>query len=201
MNAEKKKLSDAQKRAQKKYDEKRKTVSVNFSLKTMPVYDKLKKYTNETGKSVNGFIIELIADFFENEKPTVLNVPTQKQDPPNAASDMPPIFYDKYSQYYCEFVDDEHIEILNGLFGGAVTEILLSEFNDNLGDVLDNIIETGGLQLEEWIEDITDRFDDDEQLQKIAAKYKNEATIKQYRGTDLQTIIYDMFESVKPTIT
>ena len=201
MNAEKKKVSEAQKRAQKKYDEKTKKVTLNFSPPRMPVYDKLKEYTNETGKSVNGFIIELIERFFENEKPAVTKALTQKFDRSNTSSDMPPIFYDKYSQYYCEFVDDEHIEILNGLFGGAVTEILLSEFNDNLGDGLDNIIETGGLQLEEWVEDIADRFDDDEQLQKIAAKYKNEATIKQYRGTDLETIIYDMFESVKPTIT
>lgn len=196
MSNEKKKLSDSQKRAYQKYAVKTKSVSLKFSPKTMNLYDELKGYCEETGKSTNGFILELISSFFENDKIAKHNNLESKQALSKLNDPVPPNFYDKYTQYYCEFVDNEHIEILNGLFGSAVTEILPSEFYDILGCDLDNLIETGGLQFEEWIKDVADRFDSDDQLQKIATEYKNKNSIERYRKTDLQILIEDMYDSI-----
>lgn len=196
MSNEKKKLSDAQKRAYQRYAVKTKSVSLKFSPKTMHLYNEMKKYCEDTGKSTNGFILELITSFFENDSIAKHNNLDPKQALSKSNDLVPPNFYDKYTQYYCEFVDDEHIEILNGLFGSAVTEILLSEFYDTLGCDLDNLIETGGLQLEEWIKDVADRFDSDDQLQKIATEYKSKKSIERYRKTDLKFLIEDMYDSI-----
>lgn len=53
---------------QKKYDEKTKMLSVKYVLSDMDDYDRLKNYLDRTGKSANGFIKELINDFFEHKK-------------------------------------------------------------------------------------------------------------------------------------
>ena len=57
-----------QKDYQKKYDKKTKTISVKYALHEMDDYDRMMKYLDKTGKSVNGFIKELINDFFEHNK-------------------------------------------------------------------------------------------------------------------------------------
>lgn len=57
-----------QKDYQRKYDEKTKTISIKYVLSDMKDYDRLKDYLAKTGKSANGFIKELINDFFEHEK-------------------------------------------------------------------------------------------------------------------------------------
>lgn len=57
-----------QKDYQRKYDEKTKTISIKYVLSDMKDYDRLKDYLERTGKSANGFIKELINDFFEHKK-------------------------------------------------------------------------------------------------------------------------------------
>ena len=59
-------VSDAQKAAQKRYDQKTKTVSIKYTPADMEDYERLKRYIDETGKSTNGFIKDLINDFFEH---------------------------------------------------------------------------------------------------------------------------------------
>ena len=59
-------VSDAQKAAQKKYDQKTKTVSIKYTPVDMEDYKRLKMYLDKTGKSTNGFIKELINDFFDS---------------------------------------------------------------------------------------------------------------------------------------
>lgn len=61
-------VDDRQKEYQRKYDEKTKTISVKYALCDMSDYDRLKRYLAQTGKSANGFIKELINDFFEHKK-------------------------------------------------------------------------------------------------------------------------------------
>lgn len=57
-----------QREYQRKYDMKTKMISVKYVLCDMDDYDRLKKYLEKTGKSANGFIKELINDFFEHKK-------------------------------------------------------------------------------------------------------------------------------------
>ena len=49
-------VSDAQKAAQKKYDQKTKTVSIKYTPADMEDYERLKMYLDRTGKSTNKFI-------------------------------------------------------------------------------------------------------------------------------------------------
>lgn len=57
-----------QKEYQRKYDKKTKTISVKYVLSDMDDYNRLKSYLERSGKSANGFIKELINDFFERKK-------------------------------------------------------------------------------------------------------------------------------------
>ena len=61
-------VSDAQKAAQKKYDQKTKTVSIKYTPADMEDYKRLKMYLDRTGKSTNKFIKELVNDFLVLEK-------------------------------------------------------------------------------------------------------------------------------------
>lgn len=62
------KVSETQKAAQKKYDQKTKMVSVKYTPADMSDYIRLKEYLDRTGDSVNNFLKSLIKDFFKNEK-------------------------------------------------------------------------------------------------------------------------------------
>ena len=194
MNAEKKKVSEAQKRAQKKYDEKTKKVSLNFSPQTMPVHDKLKEYTNETGKSVNGFIIELIERFFENEKSAVLDVPVKP---------VLPNFNDNYSQHYTASVSDECITTLNELFDSAIAEKILSEFYDSQKAYLDEACENIEVQFERWVENTSAdlREKNEETQEEIVNRCNSEEDLIQYLGMDLKKVLEDMCISIDPSVS
>lgn len=59
-----KKVSEAQKAAQKRYDqEKTKMLSVKYTPVDMEDYEKLKEYLTESGESANWLIKELIHNF------------------------------------------------------------------------------------------------------------------------------------------
>lgn len=64
-------VDDRQKEYQRKYDKKTKMISVKFALCDMSIYNRLKEYLAQTGKSANGFIKELINDFFEHDEPII----------------------------------------------------------------------------------------------------------------------------------
>ena len=57
-------VSESQKAAQKKYDQKTKMVSIKYTPSDMNEYQRLKNYLDSTGQSTNGFIKKLINDFF-----------------------------------------------------------------------------------------------------------------------------------------
>ena len=66
MEQAKKTISNAQKAAQKKYDQKTKMVSIKYTLSEISEYRRLKNYINRTGQSTNKFIKTLINNFFES---------------------------------------------------------------------------------------------------------------------------------------
>ena len=56
-----------QKEYQRNYDKKTKMISVKYALHEMDDYDRFMNYLERTGKSANGFIKELINNFFEHK--------------------------------------------------------------------------------------------------------------------------------------
>ncbi|MCD8067924.1 MAG: hypothetical protein LUE87_03375, partial [Lachnospiraceae bacterium] len=56
------KLSDAQKAAQKKYDEKTKMISVKYTPVDMADYEKMRSFLDGSGQSANQFIKILLPD-------------------------------------------------------------------------------------------------------------------------------------------
>lgn len=63
------KVSEAQKAAQKKYDqEKTKVISIKYTPVDMEQYEDLKAYLNTTGDSANGVIKDLIFKFLQKRK-------------------------------------------------------------------------------------------------------------------------------------
>lgn len=61
------KVSDVQKAAQKKYDQKTKMISVKYTPTDMDEYIKLKEYLNITGDSANALIKALINSFLTSK--------------------------------------------------------------------------------------------------------------------------------------
>lgn len=113
-------ISDAQKAAQKKYDQKTKTVSIKYTPANMEDYKRLKTYLDRTGKSTNKFIKELINDFFEsgqnqksveNKMITPLQKKRRKQE--------------EYYPYY--YVSSDGIQFFYDKFGENIADNLLDE--------------------------------------------------------------------------
>lgn len=65
MDKNKNVVTEAQKVAQKKYDQKTKMISAKYVLSDMSDYDRLMKYLEKAGQSTNSFIKMLINGFFE----------------------------------------------------------------------------------------------------------------------------------------
>ena len=191
MNTEKKKVSEAQKRAAKKYASKTKNVSIKFSPLKMHIYDKLMKYTDETGKSVNSFITELLEKFFENEETVFQNVLTEP---------VLPSFDDKYRLYNTASVSDECISMLNEIFDSSIVEKILSEFYDCYNSYLEEVCENMETKFEKWVEYIFDDLQEyDEEIQKIIVRRCcNEQDVIQYLEKDLEKLLYDMWLSINP---
>lgn len=61
-------MSEAQKRAQKKYDKKSKVVSIKYTPADMENYEKLKLYLSQTNQSMNGFMKMLVKNHFRKLK-------------------------------------------------------------------------------------------------------------------------------------
>ncbi|MCD7807537.1 MAG: hypothetical protein LUH19_09415 [Lachnospiraceae bacterium] len=71
MEKENTKVSEAQKAAQKKYDEKTKVISVKYTPVDMADYEKMRSFLDESGQSANQFIKSLIHDYLDPEKKAV----------------------------------------------------------------------------------------------------------------------------------
>ena len=170
----KKNQSEAQKRAYSKYSSnKTKSVSLIFSPKTMHRYNQLKEYTKKNGKSINGFIIELISEFFDNGHDKKERMQVQETIPKN--------LNDEYSRLYREHIYNEDIEYLNEHFGSSTTEKILVNLYEIMESYLNDIIETYGNDFTDWVEDISDRIEgDDDENDKI----------------DAENILEDMFKHI-----
>ena len=160
-------ISDAQKAAQKKYDQKTKTVSIKYTPADMEDYERLKKYIDKTGKSINGFIKELVNDFFEsgqNQKPVEDKMITPLQKKRRKQEEYYP---------YCN-VSSDGIQFFYDKFGENIADNILDEFECIVKSGIEEVLESKGDGLDEWAVDIQERIDDGEYQGKSTEEIRKE---------------------------
>lgn len=130
-----------QREYQKKYDKKTKMISVKYVLSDMKDYERLMKYLENTGKSANGFIKELINDFFEKEK-YVLNDK-------------------KIADYFTDYeVSAQLLQKLQDTIGKDKYDIIMDIYRDAIESELYYAFLDRGGAFDEWIEQFIDDIED-----------------------------------------
>lgn len=118
---------------QKKYDKKTKMISVKYVKHDMGDYNRLKKYLEQTGKSANGFIKELINDFFERKK-YVMND-------------------ERVADYFKDYnVDGELLEKLKNKVGETKYGMIMDYCSSTIETQLYDAFVERGDEFDEWIE-------------------------------------------------
>ena len=148
-------VSESQKAAQKKYDQKTKMVSIKYTPSDMNEYQRLKNYLDSTGQSTNGFIKKLINDFFESgqDKNNAQNIP---KDPVQEKRRI------KEEYYPCSWIDAESIQFFYDRFGQKAMDEVIKEYLDIVNFDVEDILEGKGYGFDEWVSDIKDRINDNE---------------------------------------
>ena len=122
-----------QKEYQKNYDKKTKMISVKYALHEMDDYNRLMNYLERTGKSANGFIKELINDFFENKK-YVMNE-------------------NRIADYFKDYnVDGELLEKLKNKVGESRFDMIMDYCKSAIETQLYDAFVERGDEFDEWIE-------------------------------------------------
>lgn len=148
-------VSESQKAAQKKYDQKTKMVSIKYTPSDMNEYQRLKNYLDSTGQSTNGFIKKLINDFFESgqDKSNAQSIP---KDPVQEKLDI------KENYYPCSWIDAESIQLIYDNFGQKAMDEVIKEYLDMVNLDVEDILEGKGCDFDEWVNDIAERIKDNE---------------------------------------
>lgn len=135
-------VSDAQKAAQKKYDQKTKTVSIKYTPADMEDYKRLKIYLDKTGKSTNKFIKELVNDFFDSGKGEIYESAIEKRL--------------HSTQSYCNYVDIslDDIKPLLEYFGKVIAGIVLAEYNKILQNAMITQRAECEIKFNKWLENV-----------------------------------------------
>ena len=144
------KVSKSQKEAQKKYDQKTKTVSVKYTPADMEDYNRMKIYLEKTGKSTNSFIKGLINNFFESGKGEIYERPLEKR------LHNTEIFY-KYVD-----IKWEDISPLIDYFGKLPIQRLLSKYENDFKNMVISERRERETKMLIWIKEITNRIKTDE---------------------------------------
>lgn len=155
MEQVKKTISNAQKAAQKKYDQKTKMVSIKYTPSDMNDYQRMKNYLDKTGQSTNKFIKSLINNFFESGQDQIFSERKVKS-PIEERTEIQKKYYP-----YCEVYYDD-LKFLYDSFGQKTMDSVLNEFEDIIDSALDNILEETGSGFKEWVDDVKKRMDDSE---------------------------------------
>ncbi|MCM1044441.1 MAG: hypothetical protein NC417_02920 [Candidatus Gastranaerophilales bacterium] len=135
-------VSDAQKAAQKKYDQKTKMVSIKYTPADMEDYERLKMYLDRTGKSTNKFIKELVNDFFNSGKGEVYENVIEKR------------LHSTQSYYNYVNINMDTIRPLMEYFGELITKSILMEYNKILKDEMINKRTDCETKFSCWLNDV-----------------------------------------------
>ena len=135
-------VSDAQKAAQKKYDQKTKTVSIKYTPADMEDYERLKKYIDKTGKSINGFIKKLVNDFFDSGNGEIYETVIEKR------------LHSTQSYYNYVNIKMDKIQPLSDYFGELIIRMMLREYDRILEDSMVNQRAECEIKLGNWLDDV-----------------------------------------------
>lgn len=140
-------ISDAQKAAQKKYDQKTKMVSIKYTPTDMKDYERLKTYLDKTGKSTNKFIKELVNNFFDSEKGEIYENVIEKG------------LHSTQSYYNYVNIKMDKIKPLSDYFGEIIIRSILREYESILKDAMVNQRTNCEVQLDNWLKDVLKRME------------------------------------------
>ena len=135
-------VSDAQKAAQKKYDQKTKTVSIKYTPADMEDYERLKSYIDETGKNINGFIKKLVNDFFDSGNGEIYKTVIEKR------------LHSTQSYYNYVNIKMDKIQPLSDYFGELIVTMMLREYDRILKDSMVNKRTECEMKLSNWLADV-----------------------------------------------
>ena len=122
-----------QKEYQRNYDKKTKMISVKYALHEMDDYDRFMNYLERTGKSANGFIKELIKDFFEQKKYVMDD--------------------SRIAEYFADYeVSGELLNKLEKAVGTAKYDLIMDCCKDNIESDIYTAFGDRGCTFDEWIE-------------------------------------------------
>lgn len=133
-----KKISDAQQAAQKRYDEKTKSITIKYTPADMKDFDRMMEYLNKTGKSRSSFIKELINDFFES-----MNYMVQER---------------KIAKYFSEYVSPEDLERLKQLVNEEQYKIIMDVYREHISGNLRDLYWGYEIAFEDWVDQFTEEI-------------------------------------------
>lgn len=142
MDKDKNIITEAQKAAQKKYDQKTKMISVKYVLSDMSDYDRLMKYLEKTGQSTNSFIKMLINGFFEKGYDKY-RYPTPKE-------------YELMTFYKYSEISDECLEKLKRILNNDESKynIVLDMYADYTKSEIETALLDKACEFKEWVNDL-----------------------------------------------
>ncbi len=135
-------VSDAQKAAQKKYDQKTKMVSIKYTPADMDDYERLKVYLDKTGKSTNGFIKDLVNDFFDSGKGEIYENAIEKR------------LHSIQAYYNFVNISMDNIKPFLEYFDELITNRILMEYSRILKDAMINQRTDCEIKLNNWLDDV-----------------------------------------------
>lgn len=139
------KISDSQREAQRRYDQKTKMVSVKYTLSELEEYMQLKEYLEKTNQSMNGFVKKLIRSYFVSGKGEIYERPLEEKLHRTQT----------YHKYKNISIDD--VQPLIDCLGKTVTQILLSRYEIIFEEMVKSEREEYETKLLIWIEEVVRR--------------------------------------------
>lgn len=155
------KVSKSQKEAQKKYDQKTKTVSIKYTPVDMEDYKRLKVYLEKSGKSTNKFVKELINAYFESGKGEIYDSVIEKK------------LHTTQEYYNFATVNIDNIQPLIDYFGNSLIRQILNVYMSIIKKAIINGREEAEIKLKDWIQNVNKRIEKgDFENKTIGMRYK-----------------------------
>lgn len=160
----KKTVSESQKKAQKKYDQKTKMVSIKYTPADMEKYERLQKRLKGFSISTNKFVKEVVDDYICSGY--------SKRDKPHKTIQEKLWVEDWY--YAFKEVDDEKVKKLKKAFGEEIVGKILDDYQQEMKDALERRLFDCACEFEEWIDLVVEQKEEgefsDESLEEIYKK-------------------------------
>lgn len=147
-----------QKEYQKNYDKKTKRISVKYALHEMDDYDRLMNYLESTGQSANGFIKELVKDFFSNGRSYYGLHPAKECE--------------RMEFFKFDYIDDDYFERLKNILGGDEEKynVVLDYYSDCIISELESTFEEKAIAFEEWVDTFEENVNSKEINIKVSGR-------------------------------